>query len=114
MLGASYQVLPSLKLHAGTGSSKASADSIANSTFKQYGVTYTVGQFDILAQMASVDDKNTTAYDRKMTGLGVNYNLSKTARAYVRYDSLKMNDGAATAVAGDAIKRTAIGVSKSF
>jgi len=114
MLGASYAVLPTLKLHAGSGKSKASDTAIANSSSTQFGVTYTMGAFDIMAQTAKVDDKNTTAYDRKMTGLGVNYNLSKTTRAYVRYDNLKLNDGAATAVNGDSIKRTAIGVSRSF
>jgi predicted porin len=114
MLGASYAVMPTLKLHAGAGKSKASANSLANSSSTQYGVTYTMGQFDIMAQMASVDDKNATAFDRKMTGLGVNYNLSKTTRAYVRYDNLKYNDGAAAAVVGDSVKRTAIGFSQSF
>jgi predicted porin len=118
VLAASYAVMPSLKISAATGGSKASVDSIANSKFTQYGVVYTMGQIDIMAQMATVDGKNaataTVTGDRKMTGLGLNYNLSKTARAYVRYDNLKYADGAATATAGSEIKRTAIGVSKSF
>jgi predicted porin len=109
-----YTVMPTLKLHAGSGNSKASDTALANSSSTQFGATYTMGAFDIMAQTAKVDNKNTTAYDRKMTGLGVNYNFSKTTRAYVRYDNLKLNDGAATAVAGDSIKRTAIGVSQSF
>jgi hypothetical protein len=109
-----YTVMPTLKLHAGSGNSKASDTALANSSSTQFGATYTMGAFDIMAQTAKVDNKNTTAYDRKMTGLGVNYNLSKTTRAYVRYDNLKLNDGAATAVSGDSIKRTAFGVSTSF
>jgi len=109
-----YTVMPTLKLHAGSGKSKASDTALANSSSTQFGATYTMGAFDIMAQTAKVDNKNTTAYDRKMTGLGVNYNLSKTTRAYVRYDNLKLNDGAATAVSGDSIKRTAFGVSTSF
>lgn len=113
LLGASYQVLPSLKLHAGMGKSSASATTIANSTSSSYGVTYVMGKFDVLAQVAKVDDKNATAYDRKMTGLGVNYNFSKTTRAYVRYDSLTLNT-AAPATSGNEIKRTAIGISQSF
>jgi predicted porin len=114
ILAASYAVMPTLKLHTGFGESKASATTIANSKSTQYGVTYTMGNIDLMAQMASVDNKNATAFDRKMTGLGLNYNLSKTTRAYVRYDNIKLNDGAATAVAGDTIKRTAFGVSRSF
>jgi predicted porin len=122
LLAASYAVMPTLKLHAGFGESKASATTIANSKSTQYGVTYTMGNIDLMAQMASVDNKNGltspatgVAYtgDRKMTGLGLNYNLSKTTRAYVRYDNMKFNDGA-LASNGDTIKRTAFGVSRSF
>jgi predicted porin len=112
ILGASYQVMPALKVHFGSGKSSASATTIANSTSTQYGVTYVMGKIDVMAQMAKVDDKNTTAYDRKMTGLGVNYNFSKTARAYLRYDSINYNT--ALASSGSEIKRTAVGISKSF
>ena len=116
ILAASYAVMPTLKLHTGFGTSKASAATLANSKSTQYGVTWSATpMIDVMAQMASVkDDSATSSFDRKMTGLGVDYKFSKTTRAYVRYDNLKLNDGAATAVAGDSIKRTAIGVSKSF
>jgi predicted porin len=117
-LAASYAVMPTLKVSFATGGSKASVDSIANSTFTQYGAVYTMGQTDIMAQMASVDGKNAVVGnitgDRKMTGIGANYNFSKTARAYLRYDNIKLADGAAALTAGDTIKRTAIGISKSF
>jgi predicted porin len=113
LLGASYQVLPALKLHAGMGKSTASATTIADSKSTQYGATYVVGKFDVLAQVAKVNDNSSSNVDRKMTGLGVNYNFSKTARAYVRYDNLKMNEAYAS-TDGNSIKRTAIGVSKSF
>jgi predicted porin len=113
LLGVAYTVMPTLKLHAGWGTSKASATTIANSSSTQYGVTYNMGAFDFMAQTAKVNDKNTTGYDRKMTGFGVNYNLSKTARVYFRMDDLKLNNGG-TVTSGDVIKRNAIGVSKSF
>jgi predicted porin len=117
-LAASYVVMPGLKISAATGGSKASVSSIANSKFTQYGIVYTMGNIDVMAQMASVDGKNaataTVTGDRKMTGLGLNYNFTKTARAYVRYDTLKSADGAATVTPGSEIKRTAIGISKSF
>ena len=114
ILGASYQVLPTVKLHAGFGESKASAATIANSKSQQYGVTWNATPvIDVMLQTAKVDDKNATAYDRKMVGFGVDYKFSKTARAYVRYDNLKLNDGG-TVTSGDTIKRTAVGISKSF
>jgi hypothetical protein len=48
-----------------------------------------------------------------MVGLGVNYNLSKTARAYLRYDTINYGDNVAAAT-GSKQNRYAIGVSKSF
>jgi len=113
MLGATYTVLPTLKLHAGLGQF-SSSDNTAKGSSTQFGVTYIIGAVDLMAQMASMNDKATTNFDRKMFGLGANYNLSKTARIYARYDELKTNSGVAAANTGDVVKRTAIGVSKTF
>jgi len=112
LLGAAFTVMPGLKLHAGVGSYSSSTNVFKGSS-QQFGVTYTTGAFDLMAQMASVDDKSTSDIDRKMTGIGINYNLSKTARAYVRYDNINLNDNAA-ATTGSKLNRYAIGVSKSF
>jgi predicted porin len=77
------------------------------------GIVYTMGQIDVMAQTAKVDDKNAVNFDRKMTGIGANYNMSKTARAYLRYDKLNY-DASHAASSGSEVKRTAIGISKSF
>ena len=69
---------------------------------------------DVMAQRAKNSDGNATTYNRAMMGLGIDYKFSKTARAYLRWDSLKLADGAATVTAGDTIKRSAIGISTSF
>ena len=99
-------------MHFGSGSSTASTSSIADTTNTQYGVTYTMGQIDIMAQQAKVNDKSTNNFDRKMTGFGVNYNLSKTTRAYYRMDDLNLSTNAAAT--GSSIKRSAVGISRSF
>jgi len=126
LLGATYTVMPSLKLHAGFGNFSSDNDTIKGKS-TQYGATYTVGQWDVMAQMAKVDDQTTTSFtngvgtgvatqtnmDRKMTGLGVNYNLSKTTRAYVRYDNINYYSNG-TAVEGTSQKRTALGMSISY
>ena len=115
LLGASYQVLPAVKLHAGYGGSTSIDSSIANSKSQQYGVTWNATPVvDVMAQRAKNSDGNATAYNRAMMGLGIDYKFSKTARAYLRWDSLKLADGAATVTAGDTIKRSAIGISTSF
>ncbi len=112
LLGVTYAVMPTLKLHGGLGSF-SSADNTAKGKSTQLGVTYTMGNIDLMAMMAKVDDTATTNVDRKMTGLGVNYNLSKTSRIYLRADDINYNSNG-TAAAGTAVKRTAVGISKSF
>jgi len=112
LLGASYAVLPTLKLHAGFGSNTSSND-VFKGTSTQMGATYTMGAFTLMGQTAKFDDTSSTNVDRKMIGLGLDYNLSKTARAYVRYDSLNLGSNVAVA-AGSEVTRTAVGISKSF
>jgi len=112
LLGASYTVMPGFKLHYGAGSSSASVSTIADTSSIQMGVSYTLGQIDFMAQTAKVNDKSTTNADRKMTGLGANYNLSKTTRVYYRMDDLNLST--VTAATGSSIKRSAIGLSRSF
>ena len=113
ILGASYVVLPNVKLHAGLGKSSSSLATI-NSTSQQYGVTYAVTPvITLMAVMAKVDDKSANNIDRKMVGLGADYNFSKTTRAYFRYDSVNFNSNRTTAVANEQT-RTAFGISKSF
>jgi len=87
LLGATYQVMPALKLHAGFGTFSSSNDAYKGKS-QQFGATYTTGAWDIMGQIAKVDDQSANDADRKLTGLGVNYNLSKTARVYARYDSI--------------------------
>jgi len=112
LLGATYQVIPALKLHAGIGTFTSSNDANKGKS-TQFGATYTMGAWDILVQVAAVDDTSTTDGDRKMTGLGVNYNFSKTARAYLRYDNIDYATNQAS-FAGSQQTRTAVGVSKAF
>jgi predicted porin len=113
LLGATYATpVAGLKVHVGLGSFSSSNDASKGKS-TQYGATYTVGAWDISGQVAKVDDQSTTNADRKLTGMGVNYNFSKTARAYVRYDNIDYGT-TQTAFSGSTQKRTAIGVSKSF
>ena len=69
--------------------------------------------FDLFLLMSITNDTTTTNIDRKMTGMGFNYNLSKQTRAYIRTDNANYYANG-TAVAGSSVKRTAFGVSKSF
>ncbi len=110
LLGATYTI-GALKLHAGTGGTK-SDEATVKTKGTVYGATYTMGQWDLMANMAKANDQGTSNFDRKMTGLGVNYNFSKTVRGYLRHDNLNYNTAAASS--GSAIKRTALGMSVTF
>jgi len=112
MLGLTYAVLPALKLHAGLGQFSSNDDTYKGKS-QQFGATYTYGAWDIMGQMAKVDDQSATNFDRKITGLGANYNLSKTTRVYARYEKVDYATNQ-TAFAGSEVKRTALGMSKAF
>jgi len=112
LLGVTYTVMPSLKLHAGLGNASSSSDTYKSKS-TTLGATYTMGNIDLMALLAKVDDQSSTNADRKMTGLGVNYNLSKTARIYFRADDINYNSNG-TASAGTQLKRQSVGISKSF
>jgi hypothetical protein len=113
LVGASYSVMPTLKLHAGSGGSTVSTTSLGNSSTTQYGVTWNATPvINVMYVAATVNDKNTTNYDRKMSGLGLDYNLTKTTRAYFRMDNINLNTVIASS--GTSIKRNAFGISTSF
>jgi len=112
LLGIAYQVLPNLKLNMGSGTFSHSLG-LAAGTMKSFGGTYTTGQFDLMLLTSNTNDTTTTNVDRKMTGYGVNYNLSKQTRAYFRMDNLNYGSNIA-AVSGSTVKRTGFGISKSF
>jgi len=112
LLGVQYAVMPNLKLNFGSGAFSSSAGAYAGSS-RNYGGTYTMGAMDFMLLSSATNDTTTTNVDRKMTGMGFNYNLSKQTRAYIRTDNLNYNSNG-VAAAGTSIKRTAFGVSKSF
>jgi len=112
LLGVAYKVMPNLTLNFGSGTYSSSTATYQGSS-KNYGGTYTMGQIDFMLLASATDDKSTANFDKKMTGYGLNYNLSKQTRAYVRMDNLNYGSNA-TAVAGSTVKRTGFGVSKNF
>jgi len=111
--GGNYAVMPTLKLFAAFGSSKSADSLTVNTASSQFGAQYAMGNIDFLAIKASVNDKTTSDFDRTLTGLGANYNLSKTTRLYYRYDNISYNSNAASGVTTTQ-KRNAAGISMLF
>ena len=112
LLGVAYTVMPNLKVNFGSGTTSSSGGAYQSSS-KSYGGTYTMGQFDFMLLMSATDDKGTTNFDKKMTGMGLNYNLSKTTRLYYRASNNNYGSNVA-AVSGSSVKASAFGLSKSF
>jgi hypothetical protein len=106
-----YEVINGLKVYAGRATSKATDQTVVNLSSTNYGASYTMGQVDLLVNAAKVDDKSTVNADRKLTGLGANYNLSKTTRAYYRYDKINYNTNSTSGINQT---RNAVGLSMSF
>jgi len=112
LLGVSYAVMPTLKVNFGSGTYSSSTGTYQGSS-KNYGATYNMGMMDFMVLMSATNDTTSVNIDKKMTGYGFNYNLSKQTRAYVRMDNLNYGSNVAAA-SGSSVKRTAFGVSKSF
>jgi predicted porin len=112
LLGVAYKVMPTLTLNFGSGTYSSSTGTYQGSS-KNYGATYTMGMIDFMLLSSATNDTTSTNIDKKMTGYGLNYNLSKQTRAYVRMDNLNYGSNVASVV-GSSVKRTGFGISKSF
>lgn len=86
------------------------------------GAKYVIGAIDLLASYGNRDDKSTVNVgtgvanvDRKIMGLGANYNLSKRTALWARYEDrdANTNSSADTSAAGKT-KTTAVGVRHTF
>lgn len=110
-------VLPTLKVYAAAGSSRMIAStevSSVDSKFRQYGVSFDVTPMaSVWVQTAKVDDKTIADVDRKMTGVGANYMLSKRTRVFYRADRVIYNIENPDGI-GNKQTRSALGLSHSF
>lgn len=120
-IAASFGLTPAVRLHAGAYSSKASRGlgTVANtaavdSQASSFGASYALSPATtLMGVMASTNDKTTMNMDRRLTGLGLNYALSKRTRAYLRYDQIE-TDAENRGTAGNKLSRTALGLAHTF
>jgi predicted porin len=97
---------------------KSSSDgSKVESKGTRVAVKHTMGKVDLIAQQTTQKTTGASAdYEAKVTGLGADYNFSKTTATYFRYQ--KADSGAAyatTAATGTgALKTVSVGLRKSF
>nr|WP_315230254.1 porin [uncultured Limnohabitans sp.] len=95
-LGANY-TMGAAKFFLLNQTNKTDTNSV-NTAYTTVSATYTMGNYVFMAQTGSLKNKLT---DKKsnITGLGVDYNLSKTTALYVRSESIK-DDAAVVAITG--------------
>lgn len=115
-LGAAFAVNPALKLHAGTFISKsknlATNFAARSNTFgASYNLTPAVAA---MFNVAQVNDTSTLNMDRSLTGIGLNYTMSKRTRAYVRYDQIVTDKANENSTQGNKLNRTAVGIAHTF
>jgi predicted porin len=80
------------------------------------GARYVMGATTLMASMASTDDKTVaTNVDRKITGLGAEYALSKRSTVWARYENRDANTNIAADTNGAGVTKTAaVGVRHTF
>jgi len=109
--GAVNYTIGNTTLYAGTTTGLHSTSSTMNASSKNVAVKHVMGNWDLMANYLTVDDKTSNNFDAKLLGLGVNYNLSKRTAAYFR--SEKADTKTNTAASG-AYTTQAIGLRHSF
>ena len=109
----------------------ASTSTKLDASGTMFGAKYTMGQIDLMASFGKRNDKSvddvgsgtTKAYansDKKVMGLGADYNLSKRTALWARYESRDPNTNRTglnptnSAASNDATKTTAVGIRHTF
>jgi predicted porin len=95
----------------------SSAGDKVESKGTRFAIKQKIGQFDLIAQQTTQETTGASAdYKAKVTGLRADYNLSKTAAAYIGYAKIKTGAdyAASAALATGDLKTVAIGMRKSF
>lgn len=95
---------------------------VFNASGTMFGVKHTMGMIDVSASMGKRNDKSTVDVgtgvanaDKKVMGLGVDYNLSKRSALWARYESRDANSNVtADTTAAGVTKTTAVGVRHNF
>jgi predicted porin len=112
-VGVNYGITATLRAYAAYFTEKQGTTHDAKSYM--LGAKYTMGAIDLSASMIDNDSKLANNRDRKITGLGVDYNLSKRSALYARFESRDANTNDATDNATHGVtKTTHVGIRHTF
>ncbi len=85
MFGANYTMGP-VTGYVGMTTTKDNTAAVLNAASKNVAVKYTMGNLSFMGNLLWDNDKTAGDDDRKLTGLGMDYSMSKRTTAYVRYE----------------------------
>jgi len=107
VLGVNYK-FGNLTAYAGwgRGDKKAAATAPATQANSRMALKYTMGNVDVIGQMTQLEAAGVT---EKVNGARIDYNLSKTAAAYIGFE--QYDNGAASSTT---LNLTSVGLRKSF
>jgi len=108
MFGGNYTI-GAATLYAGFTTGKGTGVTLDTKSYNA-AVKYALNaNLDLSANYVKVDNK-LSAVDQKLTGLGLDYKLSKRTAAYVRYEDYKTD----TSATNSGVKNTAVGLRHTF
>jgi predicted porin len=113
-LAANY-TMGAFRVLGGVWTEKQNTATAINIAGRIIGARYVMGATTLMASMASTDDKSAANVDRKITGLGAEYALSKRSTVWARYENRDANSNvAADTNAAGVTKTAAVGVRHTF
>jgi predicted porin len=111
LLGVNYTFGP-VTVYGGMTTSKASTSGDINSNSRNIAAMYKFSStMAAMVNVVRVDDKNLGNVDRNLTGLGLDYSMSKQTTGYLRYES---GDNNKTVGNAGKFTRIGVGVRKAF
>jgi predicted porin len=114
ILSANYTI-GATTVYAASFSEKQDTATAVETSGRMFGAKHTMGAITLMASMGSSNEKSAANVDKKITGIGADYALSKRTNAYVRYENRDADKNVATdATASGITKVTAIGVRHTF
>jgi GBP family porin len=111
LLGANYTFGPATVYAGWSNSSTDMAGAkVVDNTAWNIALKYTAGNIAFLANYLQDNDKLAANADRKLTGLGLDYSMSKRTTAYVRYETFDNHTNAT----GGKNTNTSVGLRHTF
>jgi len=115
IMSANYAINSAATVYYASWTEKQNTSTSIDVAGSMFGAKYMMGDTTFFFSTGKSNEKSTANVDKKITGYGADYALSKRTALYARYDNrdADTNTTAATAAAG-ITKRTSVGIRHTF